>query len=117
MEELRAEFPGILTWAVRGCLAWQRDGLVMPSAVREGTERWRHFADVIKRFVTECCELDPPGRGVRLRDLRALPDNCCGEHKELPQSQAGFKIKLTELDLTQQHTRKGNVWYGIGLKA
>ena len=116
MEKLRAEFPGILTWAVRGCLAWQRDGLVMPSAVREGTERWRGFADVIKRFVTECCELDPQAE-VSASEIYARYRDWCGEHKESPQSQAGFKIKLTELDLTQQHTRKGNVWYGIGLKA
>lgn len=31
-------------------------------------------------------------------------------------SQAGFKIKLAELDLTQRHTQKGNQWFGIRLK-
>jgi putative DNA primase/helicase len=115
MEKLRPEFPGILTWAVRGCLAWQRDGLVMPSAVREGTERWRGFADVIKRFVTECCELDPQAE-VSASEIYARYRDWCGEHKESPQSQAGFKIKLVELDLTHRHTRTGNVWLGIRLK-
>src|SRR5205807_894309 len=26
LSKLKAEAPGILAWAVRGCLAWQRDG-------------------------------------------------------------------------------------------
>jgi putative DNA primase/helicase len=29
MEKLRAEYPGILAWAVRGCLSWQQRGLPM----------------------------------------------------------------------------------------
>jgi len=32
LEKLRAEAPGILNWAIHGCLAWQRDGLISPKA-------------------------------------------------------------------------------------
>ena len=43
-EKLRAEFPGILNWAVQGCLDWQRQGLSAPSAIRDAAEdsigRW-----------------------------------------------------------------------------
>jgi putative DNA primase/helicase len=38
---LRAEWPGILAWAVRGCLKWQREGLDEPNAVSQATGRWR----------------------------------------------------------------------------
>ena len=38
-DKLRAEAAGILAWAVRGCLAWQRDGLNPPDAVRTATGR------------------------------------------------------------------------------
>jgi putative DNA primase/helicase len=115
MDKLRAEFPGILAWAVRGCLSWQQHGLPMPSVVKEGTERWRGFADVIKRFVTECCELDPQAE-VSASEIYARYRDWCSEYKESPQSQAGFKIKLVELDLTHRHTRTGNIWLGIRLK-
>ena len=37
-EKLRAEFSGIMQWAVKGCLAWQNEGLNPPSAVRAETE-------------------------------------------------------------------------------
>src|SRR5215213_6273154 len=35
---LRGELPGILAWAVDGCLAWQRNGLGTPEAVRVATD-------------------------------------------------------------------------------
>jgi len=37
MAMFRAEFPGILNWAVQGCLEWQRDGLGVPQEVVEAT--------------------------------------------------------------------------------
>jgi putative DNA primase/helicase len=37
MEKLQAELPGILRWAVEGCLAWQREELEAPPVVRRVT--------------------------------------------------------------------------------
>jgi putative DNA primase/helicase len=39
--KLRAEWPGILAWAVRGCLDWQKYGLGEPEAVRAATDAYR----------------------------------------------------------------------------
>ena len=36
-EKLRMEWPGILKWAIAGCLEWQRIGLSPPAAVTEAT--------------------------------------------------------------------------------
>ena len=42
--KLRAEWPGILAWAVRGCLKWQRNRLVQPKAYgrprQAGSGKW-----------------------------------------------------------------------------
>ena len=38
-EKLKAEYPGILAWAVRGCLKWQAEGLQPPERVRAATDR------------------------------------------------------------------------------
>ena len=32
--ELRTEAAGILRWILEGCAAWQRDGLLTPTAIR-----------------------------------------------------------------------------------
>jgi putative DNA primase/helicase len=37
-EKLKAETPGILAWLVRGCPAWQQEGLSPPDSVKLATE-------------------------------------------------------------------------------
>ena len=39
-DKLKAEWGGILQWAVEGCLEWQRLGLAPPSAVRDATDEY-----------------------------------------------------------------------------
>jgi len=58
-QKLRDELPGILAWAVQGCLAWQREGLQTPDAVRMATDAYREESDVIGPFITERCALPP----------------------------------------------------------
>jgi putative DNA primase/helicase len=54
--ELRAELPGILNWAIQGCLDWQNNGLNPPEKVAIATEAYRKEQDVIGQFVQECCQ-------------------------------------------------------------
>jgi putative DNA primase/helicase len=54
-EKLRAELPGVLAWIVRGCLAWQRNGLQAPEEVREATKAYRAEMDVLAAFLGDCC--------------------------------------------------------------
>lgn len=56
-EKLMAEAKGILAWAVRGCLAWQKDGLNPPASVTRATEEYRGNQDTIGQFLAECCIL------------------------------------------------------------
>jgi putative DNA primase/helicase len=54
---LRAELPGILAWAVAGCLAWQSEGLGMPNAVREATAAYFADQDLLAQWLGERCEV------------------------------------------------------------
>ena len=56
-EKLKAEWPGILAWLVRGCLDWQREGLGEPEAVRAATASYRNESDLLGQFFEEVCEL------------------------------------------------------------
>jgi len=56
LDKLQGELPGILAWAVRGCLLWQRDGLMMPASVKEATDSYRHETDDVHAFLEERCE-------------------------------------------------------------
>ena len=54
-EKLKAERAGILAWAVRGCLEWQRIGLNPPASVCSATEDYRSSEDIFGRFIADCC--------------------------------------------------------------
>lgn len=61
-EKLRAEWGGILAWAVQGCLEWQRIGLQPPAVVREATEKYLSEEDTFATWIEECCEMEPGSR-------------------------------------------------------
>ena len=50
-EKLAAEMPGVLAWAVRGCLDWQKDGLGCSAAVEEATAAYRKESDPCAEFL------------------------------------------------------------------
>jgi putative DNA primase/helicase len=57
-EALRREAPGILAWAVRGCLEWQRmGGLRPPTSVTVSTEEYRAENDIMGAFLDDRCVL------------------------------------------------------------
>ncbi|EFK11241.1 phage/plasmid primase, P4 family, C-terminal domain protein [delta proteobacterium NaphS2] len=58
-EKLTSEYPGILTWLVRGCLQWQKMGLCPPEKVLAATEQYRRDEDFLQDFIDEYCFVDP----------------------------------------------------------
>jgi len=67
-ERLRAELPGILNWAVEGCVAWQQRGLATPESVRAATGDYLAAEDILASWVQETIVDDPQGF-VRVADL------------------------------------------------
>jgi putative DNA primase/helicase len=55
LDKLKGELPGILRWAVEGCLAWQRYGLGEPEEVTRATDAYRVEQDLLAAFLQECC--------------------------------------------------------------
>ena len=56
-DKLATELPGILAWAVRGCLEWQKYGLGEPPQVTNATADYRKEQDIVASFIAECCDL------------------------------------------------------------
>lgn len=54
-EKLTAELPGILAWAVKGCLEWQKIGLCPPNEVKEEGKAYRQSQDIFKQWIDDCC--------------------------------------------------------------
>jgi len=57
-QELRAEWPQILQWAIDGAKAWLAAGeLKVPQAVMAATEEYFGEEDIVGQFLSECCDM------------------------------------------------------------
>jgi putative DNA primase/helicase len=56
-KKLEREWPGILAWMVEGCLAWQRERLNPPQAVRKSMEDYLQSEDTLATWIAEYCKV------------------------------------------------------------
>ena len=115
-EKLRADIPGILRWAIEGCLAWQKDGLGLPDEVREATAGYRSEMDVLAHFVADRCVTVPTAR-VQSSRLYAAYAQWCDDNGEFKLPNKMFTLKMKERGFEPRHGREGNFYSGLGLAA
>lgn len=58
-DKLKAEHGQILSWAIKGCLDWQANGLSRPAAVTEATADYFDAQDLIGQWIADCCDTGP----------------------------------------------------------
>jgi putative DNA primase/helicase len=114
-EKLRAEFGGILTWAILGCLAWQQDGLNPPAIVRNATKDYLAAEDAIGRWLEDRCITEEAcwTTGAALfSDYKAWSERT-GERAT---SQKRLTQALEGRGFVQERTRVARGFAGIGLR-
>lgn len=92
---LLTELPGILAWAVRGCLEWQRDGLSPPAKVLQATEDYRVEMDVLSDFIAERCIVNP-NVNAQAKDLYAAYSEWCAANGVAPLNSTRFGRALAD---------------------
>jgi putative DNA primase/helicase len=115
-ERLRAELPGILAWAVRGCLDWQAEGMRSPDAVQAATSGYRAEQDVLGQFLADRCLVDP-GCWVASAALFAAYRTWCEATGEHAMTQRALGLALRERGFRDSREGKARTrgWHGIGL--
>jgi putative DNA primase/helicase len=113
--KLLAELPGILNWALEGCMAWQARGLEPPPLVADASNEYREEQDRIGTFLEDCCEVTPehPDRTTSASDLYGVYGRWCESNGCGRLSQPRFKEKLLERRLVQKRLEKGLRWLGV----
>jgi putative DNA primase/helicase len=118
LAEFQAELPGILTWAVQGCLDWQRHGMGEPSEVRVAIANYREEMDTLSEFLTAVCVVHRDAK-VSSQALYANYRQWAADAGEPVLSNKRFSQGLEhrgrELGFRKQHTREGKLWQGLGL--
>lgn len=56
--KLRKEAPQIMSWAVQGCILWQKEGLGEPQKVIDAVKEYKGEMDLLATFVEQCIEID-----------------------------------------------------------
>jgi putative DNA primase/helicase len=122
MDELlagfRAELSGILAWAVRGCLEWQRDGLGAPLEVMQATTDYKDEMDILGDFIEECCRMEPASNATSGELYEAYRAWALTTGERVMPLRA-FSLRMSERGAVEgfekRHARQGKVWSGIGL--
>lgn len=92
--KLVKELPGILRWAIDGCLLWQSEGLAMPRAVQQATDAYRAEMDVVSAFLDACCEI---GQGeVKSSQLYAAYCAWADSNNEYCMSNTKFGVEIAK---------------------
>jgi putative DNA primase/helicase len=115
-EELLVELPGVLAWAVQGCLAWQREGLGLPERVREATAAYRERENIVGQFVDEACYRHPQAE-TTTAVLYAAFEEWCDRAGERPAAKRGFSERLERLGFRRNENAHSRGFFGIGLTA
>jgi len=117
-QKLDFELPGILAWAVRGCLDWQKNGLGAPPEVIEATETYKKESDVLGEFIEDRCNVAKE-REVLSKNLYEAYQEWCSENGMLEKqimSSVIFGKLLTDRGIGKRRDNKNRYRTGIDLK-
>jgi putative DNA primase/helicase len=113
--KLQAEWPGILAWAVRGCLTWQQAGLGEPEEVRAATAAYRDEMDVLGGFLRDDCMLEAGAR-VTAGALYQVYEKWCHGNHEKPLSKRAVGLRLFERGFDKAKVDGERGWQGLRLR-
>lgn len=112
MDKLRTEFPGILNWALEGCLRWQAHGLSLPSVLESERKAYMTEMDVLQRWLDECCEIALGHEcGVRVAYTNFNRWATAGGYSPVTETRFAQQIKDKGFDRNRRRT--GSVVIGL----
>ena len=114
--KLNKELPGILKWAIEGCLQWQMEGLEPPQKIEDATKKYKSEVDIINQFI-EDKTISKSDASVLSLDLYNSYKQWCEENGERSCSNNMFGRKMTELGFQRDDDTKSRkkIYLGIGL--
>lgn len=116
MDELALERPGILNWALVGCLDWQQNGLGSAGAVDSATAELRDASDMLGDFLAAVVVVDKRARtngSVLFKEYRSWAE----QRGERPWTQTAFGRAMAERRFEKMKVGGNVVYLGIGMRA
>jgi putative DNA primase/helicase len=115
LQKLQVELTGILTWAIKGCLDWQKVGLLEPNEVKNATQGYRDEEDSLREFIIDKCTLEPKAK-VEKSTLWIAYLAWCTANREQEMGKREFGNRLIEKGIISKKGTAGvRIWEGIKL--
>jgi len=108
----------VLSWAVEGCLLWQRDGLELPDAVRANTDAYKQECDPLAQFFEDCITRTSYAweSWGAIWNAYCEHANDAGTAERYRVAPKRFQARLKDLGATPERRHDGRGWLGIELK-
>jgi P4 family phage/plasmid primase-like protien len=113
-DTLAGELPGVLAWAVQGCLQWQREGLKTPAIIDDAVKAYRLESDTLGRFIEECCEVRGNAE-VKASALYQRYKEFCDTGSERWLSSKDFPYEVEQRGYQRRKSNGTMRFYGIAL--
>lgn len=117
LNKLKAELPGILTWAILACRVWIESGekhIEVPKLFKDEAVKYRDSTDTLGLFLEEICILGPTKKVVPSALYTRYKEWCIDNgHNFLPGHL--FKSRLEGRGFKQPRNNKGRYWEGIDI--
>jgi len=110
-DKLKGELPGILAWAVQGCLDWQREGLGVTEKVKAATKAYREEMDILAGFIEDCC-IEGADKEALAGDLHQAYKDWGGD---LSQRKFGRALRERGYEKGRHPSTRRITWRGLGL--
>lgn len=114
-KKLELEATGILSWAVKGCLEWQRIGLKPPEKIVLATKNYRMEMDKTASWIEDCCIIEPESRSKN-KELYESYSAWCLKEGEKPLYIGTFAKRLEEKGFTAFRNTREKGRCGIRLR-
>ncbi|MCC6432846.1 MAG: hypothetical protein IT354_18195 [Gemmatimonadaceae bacterium] len=114
LDKLKVELPGILRWAVAGCLEWQRNGLKPPPIIADAVRRYREESDTLGRFIAECCEVRKLAE-VKSSAFFTRYQQFCEQSSERWLSSKDLPLEMERRGFGWKRTNRGGLFLGVEL--
>jgi len=112
MSALRQELPGILNWAIEGCLLWQAEGLKAPASVAASISAYRSEMDTVVGFIEDECHQDPSQKSS-VASLYEQYASWCKAQDKHPRTKVQFGTALKSQGYAQVRDSTGRYWQGL----
>jgi putative DNA primase/helicase len=114
--KLLAELPGILNWALTGCLEWQSTRLGTCEAVRQAAKTYRAESDLIGRFLEERT-VSGKSFFTTCAEIYRAYSTWAKESGEYVMSATAFGKRLSEREIERSKPMGVRGYQGLGLVA